>query len=188
MKFSKDLLDNQEIGRKIFLKSVEKTKEFLKDVFGLDFSRKDLRIKEIVKNDDLNTFIVIFNYKDRFITSILNYQFENDNTVKETLSINEIFESIVEMELIEKDYQNALNKAIDFLESKYNINFIMLDPDEKDTNIININENKLDGIFEVIFKCENKESALFKATFYHEKEGVSSLKIDEYMNHLIIFD
>lgn len=187
MKFSKSLLEDKDIGKNIFNSSIGKTKELLSDVFGLDFKTKDPMIKEIIIDEDFYLFKVTFYLNNRVISASLNYQPEGKDVLRETLTISESVERNIEIKIVESDYKKAINQIMDFLEEKYEINFISLDPDEIDNNIKIVEENREEKFLEVVFSNDSYESE-FKARFIHNEEGLSSLSVIENKKHIIIFE
>lgn len=185
MRFSKSLLQDKDIGKKIFNSSIEKTKQLLSDIFELDFTVENSMIKEVIKDDYLYFFKMIFNFKNREISATLNYEPEEIDVVQETLNISEIVEEEIQIKDIPNDYQKAINKVMDILEEKYEINFTPLNPSEIDNNIKNINNQNF--CWEVIF-IHNDHEGEFKAIYTHnEKEG-SSLTVIEHKQHIIFFE
>lgn len=187
MKFSKSLLQDQEIARRIFSNSIEKTKALLKDVFDLDFENKDTKIRELAQDDENNRFIVIFDLNGREITAELNFEPENDDILNETLKIHEFIEEDLILEDLPKNFKKAINKVMDLLEEKYDLNFIMLDPEEKDENIKNIKENTQETSWEVTFTHDDHE-AEFKAIFLYREDKGSSLTVKQHRKHVIYLE
>lgn len=187
MKFSESLLKDSEIGCNIFDNSVNKAKVLLSEIFELDFINSDKKIVSINENSDNYFFEVIFSIDDREIKALLNYEKINDDILSEVLIIKELHNFNIPIQINDNDYSfnNIINKAMDYLEEKYDIDFTPIDPEAKDKNIYKIVSDVKNNIWEVLFISSDYE-AIFKAEYNNDKKPY--LKILQNNNHIIYLD
>lgn len=179
MKFSKGLLNDKDIMKKIYDSSVDKSKSMLKDIFGIDFEENDSRIKEIFQNDD--EFKVDFEFNGRDITGELEFGEEGDSAISQ-LVIKETVEKVVDFEKV-NDYNHAVNLAMNFLEDNYELEFTPLDPQDKDEQIQDVRE---DGkTYEVSFKRDYHEGS-FVTKLSYEGERASLLITENKRNSIYL--
>lgn len=189
MKFSGSLLEDKDIGIKIFNNSLNKCKTLLKDIFGLNFEGEDPNIINVNEDTKNYNFSVVFNINNREIIANFNYEAEesSNNMVIEILNIKEPCIEIVELLSPEtkgmddkENFFSNLNKVQDYLERNFEINFTPLDPDEKDENInsVNLDEKSLswnarltqdynEGYYEVIYRYLPEQAQHFIINHYN---------------------
>ncbi len=182
MKFSKSLLKTEDIASKIFKNGVMKSKELLTEVFGLDFRNNDERIVSISDNEDLFKYEVVFSLNDRHIT--VKFSFDEDSNsdiVSEVLEINEIEkEDIISIDIDKSNISNFnsnIDKIIDYLEKRFELNFTPLDPEDKDEKIKQIvkKEENLNTIWYVKFIQEYHEGS-FELYYNHIDKSIELTK------------
>ncbi|MCT4584048.1 MAG: hypothetical protein N4A54_03900 [Peptostreptococcaceae bacterium] len=187
MKFSYSLLKNTDIRQKLYSNGVAKTKELLKDVFGLDFEKEDPKIIDIKVQEKEFCFGVIFLLNGRKISAGYGLEKEKDNIVSEILLITETEEEKVIIKNISNKFEDNINKVQEYLEERYELNFTPLDPNEKDENIIEIINNKADLTWEVTFIQEHHESK-FIARFMQIENTTYNMQITQLKKHKIYLD
>lgn len=174
MKFSKSLLADSDIGNKVFSNSIIKAQTLLTDIFDLSFNGSDPRIKTYELNDDTMSFTISFTMNDRLINAELCYEDIQTDLFHEVLNICEDVTEHIELTDIPKDYNNAVSKVMDILESKYELVFTPLDPNDVDNNIKYISGRPENDKLEIVFTHEDHE-ALFTATFLFSDEPMLSV-------------
>jgi hypothetical protein len=186
MKLSESLLYKSEFGAKIFNSSLDKAKNLLSDIFDLDFNNPDPKIIQINDDSTEYKYELWFDINGRKITALFNFEKQHDDILSEVLRISE---TVVEFILIEdesKDYNNIVRKAMDYLENRYDIDFIPLDPEEENKNIIDVKFEK-DESWYAKFVSENHES-VFIAEYVHKTDEKASLKLTQFKHHIIYLE
>jgi len=186
MKFSHSLLNTDDIGLKIFNNGVQKSKELLTEVFGLDFINGDSRIVGIVDDCKNYNFEVIFNLNGREITVDFIFETEKDIVI-EVLRIREIEECSIEFNSISDDFIVNINKVFDYLEDEFDLDFTPLDPIDIDTNIKEINKNQDEKTLKIIFTQDHHEG-WFEAEYKYIQDEKQIIKIVQYKEHKIYLD
>lgn len=142
----------------IFIENVEKAKALMSDILGSDYSeRYDLKTKVNTKD---STFELIIDKGSSTIKASLKGE------SKEILQLTETFSKRLYPEDIPKEYDLAIEYTKDFLEKEYDINFLMLDPEDKDDNIQEIGDK---SNWHVIFTHEDLLGKI-KATLQLEND------------------
>jgi len=188
LKFSKSLLSNNDIRQKLFLNGVEKSKELLKYIFGIDFNLDDLNA---VADEKEFTFSLIFKFGNALISAKYSLHKENDTEIlQEILEIVEKDESSTEVyltgndkRLTNNDYWDSLKKVQDYLESRFDINFTPLDPSDKDKRILELNYDEENKFWETKFIQDHQEG-YFTATY----TDCRNLKLIHWKIHTIVLD
>lgn len=187
MKYSKSVLLEGDFQKKIFEKGVEKCKEFLTDIFGVDFNENDEKITNVLEDFENKTFEVWLCLGKRTIFVSFAYEEDDDDFIQEILTIEETNSENVSVNNIPSDYTKAVNHVMDLLEEKYELEFTPLDQSEKDENIKTVYNQPNENIMEVIFTHEDHE-ATFKAVFRFVGSGESSLNVEQFKKHIIYLD
>ncbi len=172
MKFSKDLLDDVEVKSRMFDSTVQKTNNFVKDIYLIDADKGDHRIKS-------NKVIDLENYRYGLVISIGNRNIgigcnlegvdDTNNMVTEVINI---FEAQIDKVTIPNAgkmfYNELLDYAQTYLEDKYGLNFTPIDPDDKDSNILSIEEDPVTFYWKALFVQP-----------YHDGHYVSKINVTE---------
>ncbi|MBU3173278.1 hypothetical protein [Clostridium estertheticum] len=187
MKLSKSLLDEKEIGQKIFKSGLNKAKNLLTDVFDLDFRNGDSKIINIEDDSDNLKYEILFDMNGRKITALFTFEEYQDDILREVLIIRELVVVNIPVEEVPNDIDKTIIKIMEILEEKYGINFTPLDPENEDKNIKEINTNEKNDCLKVIFTSEDHE-AKFKAEFKYKQGKMGFLKIEQHKEHLIYFE
>lgn len=186
MRFSKGLLKDQIIMKGLFDRSIEKTKKFLLEIFELYVNLPDRRIENITKDDELYSYKVKFNFKERNLMAELTFEPDEKGYVQEVLNIHEFKDNELFF-LVPKNYEEATNAVLKHLEKKYSLNFTPLDPEDKDENIKQFIENDEKQSVEAIFTNEDYEEEI-KVSFIYDENNPSSVTIKEYRQYKIYLD
>jgi hypothetical protein len=196
MKFSGSLLENKDIATRIFSNSVSKTKSILKDIFGLNFEGSDPMIKAVTEEVESFKFDVVFTLNEREITADFKYEVEDlaGDIVTEILTISESTSERIKMADIRADtkdgkqlYWKYVNGLQDYLESKFELNFTPLDPEEKDSNIISINPDEDNLSWICAFNQEHQEGR-YEATFQLTPGKDQYMLLTQRKKHMIYLD
>lgn len=185
LKFSKSLLNDSLIRKRLFQAGIEKSQSLIKQIFNVDKTE----LKEILKKESEYIYSIQFMFKDRIISAC--YSLKDDcNILTELFEIRETSEESFEIALnendlrpTESDFWNSVKKVQDFLESKFTINFTHVDPEEKDSRIKEIKYDENSCVWNCSFTQDDLEGYIdVKYTNFQ------SLKITQYMIHNIFFD
>lgn len=152
-----------------FIESVEKVSILLKDIFGDDFENKYNASVKIEKN---SSFYEMNLKKDN---SKILAKLVADEENNYSLELVEAMNDKIYPSNIPSDYKLAIEHTKDFLEDKYNINFLMLDPNDRDENIEEIGN---DENWHVVFTHEDS-SGKIKATLLLEDEKTPLISIEK---------
>lgn len=185
MKFSRSLLAVDGAGERIFNGSVDKAKALLKSIFDIDFNCVGTEIKDFSVNYGTNVFTTVFEYLGRTITAKLSYVSVQDDIIQDILEISEEPVSVLVENGISNDLKTSVNKALDILEERYNLNFTPLDPDDKDNNIKNIINPDSESMT-IRFTQDDHEGEYTASIFIHE--GLYNLSVISEIKHLIYLD
>lgn len=184
MKFSESLLKEKDIGQRIFLNSLSKSKALLKDIFGLDFEKDDPKILKLEEDSNEYKFKVSFLLNNREIKALFEFKKENEGIVSEVLKIHEL--DAEEIILTRYDnFKNVTNEIMDILEKKYELNFTPLDPGERDENIKLFSCNQKEQILRIVFTTDDNE-AEFEVLYKFPDN--KNLIISECKQHLIYIE
>lgn len=187
MIFSKSLLEDNDIGKRIIENSIEKSKSLLNEIFDLDCVNASSNIKELHQGENMNIFKVVFMFGDREINVTLEYEGCGEDLVKEVLIIRESSEESIVLDVPGRDYKSACDAVMNYLEEKYQLDFTPLDPDEEDSNIASIRDDAEDMIYKVCFTHDDHE-AIFTAALVYKEDIKQILKINQDKKHCIYFE
>jgi hypothetical protein len=166
MKFSGSLLENKDIGTRIFNNSVSKTKNLLKDIFGLNFEVTDPNINSLIEDTENYRFETIFTLNSRKITAGLFYEVEDltNDIITETLTITEhANENVLLPGAVKagteyrKLFWENVKRVQDYLEKRFELNYTPLDPEDKDENIISVAHDERNFTWKSVFKQDHQE-------------------------------
>lgn len=186
MKFSTSLLSDVGIRKKLFTSGVEKSKELLALIFGLDFN-SDNNILTINEQAELFTYTVSFLYHGRTLTASYGLETKEDNLETEVLSVAETDKEYVRLDKATESFSKNVNLIIEYLENRFELNFTPLDPAEDDKNILEINFDEKEQIWQVTFLNEKIEGKIIAAYMLAEKEE-QTLQLTYLKKNIIIFD
>lgn len=186
MKFSSNLLSDTEIRNKLFKSGVEKSQELLTLIFGLDFNSQDTNIINVDKQPEQFTYTVSFLYHGRTLTA--SYGLQPEGLLEsEILSVAETDKEIVTLENATDSFSSNVNLIIEYLEKRFDLNFTPFDPGEDDKNILEINFDEREQVWQTIFLTECFEGKVIAAYMLTEKQK-QTLQLTYLKNHIIIFD
>lgn len=192
MKYSWGLLQDQEIGQRLFKNGMRKTYKLLVDVFDLDVNEDEIiqnqRVISCLKDPDTYQFEVVFMLSKRIIAIKYALDPVQEDIVQEVLKISEKVNTKFPLNEFHNSYKEAMAYAMTILETNYGLVFTPLDPDETDSNIKEIQDD-LQSTWQVVFTQDDFEST-FKAVYdYVEGDpSQSSLTITEDKLHFIYLD
>lgn len=182
MRFSRSLLENEDIKRNIYQKGVSKSKKVLTDIFGLDFESKNANIVNSDENESKLNLDISFIFNDRKIAAKYYFDEDKDDMLNEILLITENEKEAIQLDNVSEDFISNINKIQDILEEKYELNFTPLDPEEEDMNIIAIESTS--NSWKVIFNQDFHEGKIIASY----KEGDHVIQIDILREHRIYID
>lgn len=185
VKFSRSLLSVGEVGDRVFNGSIDKAKELLSSIFGIDFECGGDGIKDFSINYGTNVFTTVFEYLGRSITAKLSYIPVNDDIVQDILEIIEEPVTVLTKSKLSDDFKKAVNTAMDILEEKFDINFTPMDLDEKDANIKEIRILEPESMT-ISFIHDDQEGEFTAAVFINE--GFYNLSVIHLKKHIVFFD
>ncbi len=196
MKFSGSLLGNNDIGIKIFNNSIVKTKNLLKDVFGLDFDGADPNINKIDEDKENFRYGVVFTLNGREIAAEFTYEAEDfsNDIVTEMLCISEY--TTEDILLPEAKSAGGEDKKLfwenvkgiqDYLENRFELNYTPLDPEEKDKNIISAASDEERLTWVSIFTQDHQEGS-FEVKYNFVAGHEQKVKLVHHKQHKIFLD
>lgn len=208
MKFSKTLLDNDEIRKRVFENGIDKANELLEYIFGADVCNS---INEIINENDKEfyddvSFIVdtdsniminkqtlimqygiSFNYNNRdinFIYSICESD-KDEDLLEEIINIREFNVKEEKIEIMnKKDFYKAIEEVENFLEERFDLNFTPLNLDIRDENIFDITIDEECNEWRVTFKQDDFEGEYISIFNLDD----NSLKLIEIKDHKVYLD
>lgn len=182
MKLSVGLLKG-EIGKKIFNNSLNRAKKLIKEIYDIDLSNNS---KGLEIYDEEFSYKTVFNKNNREITAVFKFEKdeENDELLRETINIKEFEKTVISIDE-SLSFKDAVNRIMDVLEEKYDVTFVLLDPEEQTKNkYLKKVEEKKDE-WELVFVADHHEGT-FKVKYNAKEPG--KVNIFEYKNHVIYLE
>lgn len=168
MRFSKNLLDDNEIRDRLFQSSVQKTNNFIREIFQVDVESDANLIKgnKIIDRNNYKYGLVIAKDGRSIGIGCCLEEVEND-MYAEVINIFEVLiDNLPLPDQEDMSYNEMCDYAQTYLEDKYDLNFTPIDPENNDANILSIEEDP--------------DKFLWKALFvqpYHDGQHLAQINI-----------